>query len=125
MLGPVLAAEGPARVSPCGANCGNIQIHEPSHSDQGLEDVRCRSARERRDGRFHFRLPDSWYGAARQRSRPLHRLRPDGENSEHVPPHAIEEEISKALGSPVGITTRDVLHPSMKNSIERDAVRVT
>jgi len=37
----------------------------------------------------------------------------------------IEEEISKALGIPVAITTRDALHPSMKNSIERDAVRVT
>jgi predicted nucleotidyltransferase len=37
----------------------------------------------------------------------------------------IEEEISEALGIPVTITTRNALHPSMKESIERDAVRVT
>jgi len=36
----------------------------------------------------------------------------------------IEEEISKALGIPVTITTRNALHPLMKDSIERDAVRV-
>jgi predicted nucleotidyltransferase len=37
----------------------------------------------------------------------------------------IEEKISEALGVPVTITTRDALHPLMKESIERDAVRVT
>ncbi len=37
----------------------------------------------------------------------------------------IEEKISQALGIPVTITTRDALHPLMKNNIERDAVRVT
>ncbi len=37
----------------------------------------------------------------------------------------IEEDISQALGIPVAITTRDALHPLMKESIERDAVRVT
>jgi len=37
----------------------------------------------------------------------------------------IEDEISEALGIPVTITTRDALHPMMKESIERDAVRVT
>jgi hypothetical protein len=37
----------------------------------------------------------------------------------------IEEEISAALGIPVTITTRDALHPLMKDSIERDAVRVS
>jgi uncharacterized protein len=36
----------------------------------------------------------------------------------------IEEEISQALGIPVTITTRNALHPLMKDSIERDAVRV-
>ena len=36
----------------------------------------------------------------------------------------IEETISKSLGVPVTITTRDALHPLMKDSIERDAVRV-
>lgn len=36
----------------------------------------------------------------------------------------IEESISKLLGVPVTITTRDALHPMMKTSIERDAVRV-
>jgi predicted nucleotidyltransferase len=37
----------------------------------------------------------------------------------------IEERISAALGIPVTITTRDALHPLMKESIERDAVRIT
>ena len=36
----------------------------------------------------------------------------------------IEEEISSALGVPVTITTRNALHPLMKDGIERDAVRV-
>ena len=37
----------------------------------------------------------------------------------------IEQELSKALGVPVTITTRDALHPLMKENIERDALRVT
>lgn len=36
----------------------------------------------------------------------------------------IEEEISRALGVSVTITTRNALHPLMKGNIERDAVRV-
>lgn len=36
----------------------------------------------------------------------------------------IEEDISGALGIPVSITTRNALHPLMKRSIERDAIRV-
>jgi uncharacterized protein len=36
----------------------------------------------------------------------------------------IEEEISSALGITVTITTRSALHPLMKDSIERDAIRV-
>ncbi|MBV8108110.1 MAG: nucleotidyltransferase domain-containing protein, partial [Hyphomicrobiales bacterium] len=36
----------------------------------------------------------------------------------------IEETISKSLGVPVTITTRNALHPLMKESIDRDAVRV-
>ena len=36
----------------------------------------------------------------------------------------IEENISGVLGVPVTITTRNALHPLMKDSIERDAVRV-
>jgi predicted nucleotidyltransferase len=36
----------------------------------------------------------------------------------------IEDRISQALGIPVIITTRQALHPLMKESIERDAVRV-
>jgi predicted nucleotidyltransferase len=36
----------------------------------------------------------------------------------------IEDEISEALGIPVTITTRNALHPLMKDGIERDAVRV-
>ena len=36
----------------------------------------------------------------------------------------IEDAISEALGVPVTITTRNALHPLMRDSIERDAVRV-
>src|SRR5262245_1290844 len=36
----------------------------------------------------------------------------------------IEEEISDALGIPVVITTRNALHPLMKDRIERDAIKV-
>ena len=36
----------------------------------------------------------------------------------------IETEISEALGAPVTITTRNALHPLMKESIEQDAIRV-
>jgi predicted nucleotidyltransferase len=36
----------------------------------------------------------------------------------------IEENISQALGMPVTITTRNALHPLMRDSIERDAIRV-
>jgi len=37
----------------------------------------------------------------------------------------IEEDISNALGIPVTITTRNALHPLMKESIEREAIRVS
>lgn len=37
----------------------------------------------------------------------------------------IEENLSKALGVPVTITTRNALHPLMKENIERDALRVS
>jgi predicted nucleotidyltransferase len=36
----------------------------------------------------------------------------------------LEEQISRALGIPVSITTRNALHPLMKDRIEQDAVRV-
>jgi uncharacterized protein len=36
----------------------------------------------------------------------------------------LEETISQALGIPVTITTRDALHPLMRDKIEREAVRV-
>jgi predicted nucleotidyltransferase len=36
----------------------------------------------------------------------------------------LEGEISEALGIPVTITTRNALHPLMKDRIERGAVRV-
>lgn len=36
----------------------------------------------------------------------------------------LEEEISRTLGIPVTITTRNALHPLMKAAIERDAIRV-
>jgi uncharacterized protein len=37
----------------------------------------------------------------------------------------IEETISNALGIAVHITTRNALHPLMKEGIERDALRVS
>jgi predicted nucleotidyltransferase len=37
----------------------------------------------------------------------------------------IEEDISKALGIPVTITTRNALHPLMKDSIGHHAIRVS
>jgi predicted nucleotidyltransferase len=37
----------------------------------------------------------------------------------------IEDEISKALGIEVTITTRNALHPLMRESIERDAIRIS
>ena len=36
----------------------------------------------------------------------------------------LEDEISEALGIPVTITTRNALHPIMKDRIVQDAVRV-
>lgn len=36
----------------------------------------------------------------------------------------VEEKIANDLGVSVTITTRDALHPLMKDSIEKDAVRV-
>ena len=36
----------------------------------------------------------------------------------------IEDDMSRALGIPVTITTRNALHPLMKDGIERDAIRV-
>jgi predicted nucleotidyltransferase len=36
----------------------------------------------------------------------------------------LEEEISNALGFPVTITTRNALHPLMKDTIEQESVRV-
>jgi predicted nucleotidyltransferase len=36
----------------------------------------------------------------------------------------LEEELGKRLGVPVTITTRNALHPLMKEHIERDAIRV-
>jgi len=37
----------------------------------------------------------------------------------------IEDEISRALGIPVTITTRNALHPLMRESIQRVAIRVS
>src|SRR5690349_10062893 len=37
----------------------------------------------------------------------------------------IEERLSEALGIPVTITTRNALHPLMRASIERDAIRIS
>jgi uncharacterized protein len=36
----------------------------------------------------------------------------------------LEDEISAVLGVPVTITTRNALHPLMRNQIEREAVQV-
>src|SRR5690242_18908795 len=37
----------------------------------------------------------------------------------------IEERLSEALGMPVTITPRNALHPLMRASIERDAIRIS
>ena len=37
----------------------------------------------------------------------------------------IEEEMSQTLGIPVTITTRNALHPLMREKIERDAIQVS
>jgi predicted nucleotidyltransferase len=37
----------------------------------------------------------------------------------------IEEDMSGALGVPVTITTRNALHPLMRNDIEHDAIRIS
>jgi uncharacterized protein len=37
----------------------------------------------------------------------------------------IEEQMSETIGLPVTITTRDALHPMMRDRIEREAVRVS
>jgi predicted nucleotidyltransferase len=37
----------------------------------------------------------------------------------------IEEDLSKAPDIPVTITTRNALHPLMKENTERDAIRVS
>jgi uncharacterized protein len=37
----------------------------------------------------------------------------------------IEEDLSRDLGIPVTITTRNALHPLMRENIERDAIRVS
>src|SRR3954452_16638716 len=37
----------------------------------------------------------------------------------------IEEDISKTIGVPVTITTRNALHPLMKEGIQRDAIQVS
>lgn len=37
---------------------------------------------------------------------------------------ALEQEIESDIGIPVSITTRRSLHPQMKASIERDAVKI-
>jgi predicted nucleotidyltransferase len=36
----------------------------------------------------------------------------------------LEDEMAKALGVQVTITTRNALHPAMRDAIEREAVRV-
>ena len=48
----------------------------------------------------------------------------DARNATFEPIMQIEEEISRGVGVPVTITTRNVLHPLMKDAIERDAIRV-
>ena len=51
-----------------------FERHGPTCSDRGAEEIRRRSARERRNGPLHFRLAGTWCAATRQRPRSLHRL---------------------------------------------------
>jgi predicted nucleotidyltransferase len=37
----------------------------------------------------------------------------------------IEDDMARALGIPVTVTTRAALHPAMRADIERDAIRIT
>jgi uncharacterized protein len=111
-----------ARVStPTVALCA----HEPGRADRSAEDIRRRSPRERRAGLFIFG------------SRAVGTPRPDSDLDLFIDydPEAkipnmfrlmqIEEDMSKALGVPVTITTRNALHPLMKENIERDAIRIS
>jgi uncharacterized protein len=117
-------AIGPA-VSSSGANCGNMR---PMNQSTLVEVLRTYDAALRENGATGLFI----FG-----SRAVGTQRPDSDldlfidyDTETRIPNLfrlmqIEEEISGALGIPVTITTRNALHPSMKDRIERDAVRVT
>lgn len=118
------ALRGPHRVSPGGANCGNMQAMDRTTL---IEVLRTYDAALRENGATGVFI----FG-----SRALGTHRPDSDvdlfidydPAVKVPSMVrlmqIEEKISQALGVPVTITTRPALHPLMKDSIERDAVRV-
>ena len=118
------SAERPRRVSRCGANCGNIQTMNRATL---IDVLRMHDAALRENGATGLFI----FG-----SRALGAERPDSDldlfidyNPETKIPNLfrlmqIEDKISEALGIPVTITTRDALHPLMKESIERNAIRV-
>ena len=111
-------------VSSSGAICGNIR---PMNQSTLIEVLRTYDAALRENGATGLFI----FG-----SRAVGMQRPDSDLDLFIDydPEAkipnmfrlmqIEEKISEALGIPVTITTRNALHPSMKDSIERDAVRV-
>jgi uncharacterized protein len=108
-----------------GASCGNIQLM--SRADL-IDVLRTYGAVLRENGATGLFLFGS---RARDTQRPESDLDLfiDYDPAAKIPSMfrlmQIEEKISHALGVPVTITTRDALHPLMKASIERDAVRIT
>jgi predicted nucleotidyltransferase len=123
-VGRLLAGNQEPMGSSFSTNRGIVRPHEPSRANRSPKDVRRRSPRERSDRTVHI-------------SRALGMPRPDSDldlfidyDPEAKVPNMfrlmqIEEELSRALGIPVTITMRNALHPLMKESIERDAIRVS
>jgi predicted nucleotidyltransferase len=112
-------------VSPRGDNCGNIEFMDQATL---IEVLRSYDAALRENGATGLFI----FG-----SRALGTERPDSDldlfidyNPSAKIPNMfrlmqLEQQISAALGIHVTITTRNALHPLMKDSIEREALRVT
>jgi len=66
-----------------------------------------------------------WPATSRQRTRSVHRLRTGTKPPNMFRLMKIQQRISQALGIPVTITMRNALQPLMKESIEREAIRVS
>jgi predicted nucleotidyltransferase len=109
--------------SPCAANCDNFKRMKQANL---IEVLKTYDAALRENGATAVFIFGS---RARGTERPDSDLFIDYNPTAKIPNMfrlmQIEERMSEALGIPVTITTRDALHPLMKESIERDAVRVT